>query len=56
MELTVFKERDNCTEKISFAGKTVADLLKFLCINPETVIVVRKDEVVTEDEVRIRKI
>ena len=47
MEIKI--EKDSTTEKISFSG-TVKELLSKLEINPETVLVVRNDEVITEDE------
>ncbi len=50
MELTIFRERENTTEKVNFFGLTVADLLQQLKINPETVIVVRQQEVLIEAE------
>ena len=43
-------EREQTTEEISFSG-TVGELLTKLKINPETVLVLRTDEVLTEDEV-----
>ncbi|MBI2665945.1 MoaD/ThiS family protein [Candidatus Woesearchaeota archaeon] len=49
MNITVVKERPRTKEKISFSGKTVQELLLKLKINPETVIVVRNNEVITED-------
>ena len=50
MELEIFFEKSQKTEKISFSGKTVHDLLDQLNINPETVLVIRASEVITEDE------
>lgn len=50
MNITVFKERDNRTETVAFSGKTVQELLQQIKINPETVIVVRNSEVITEQE------
>ena len=50
MELEIFFEKNQKKERISFSGKTVRDLLAQLNINPETVLVVRASEVVTEDE------
>lgn len=50
MNITVKKEREQTTEKINFSGKTVKELLRQLKLNPETVIVVRNAEVITEDE------
>lgn len=50
MELAIFNEKYNSKKKISFPGSTVNELLKQLKINPETVLVVRKGEVLTEEE------
>ncbi|MEW5897113.1 MAG: MoaD/ThiS family protein [Nanoarchaeota archaeon] len=50
MNITVFNERDNTTHKISFRRKTVKDLLLQLKINPENVIIVKNNEVLTEEE------
>ncbi len=50
MELIIKREREQSREKISFSGKTVKELLLKLKLNPETVLVVRKEEVLTEDE------
>jgi len=43
-------EREQTTEEISFSG-TVDELLKKLDINPETVLVLRAEEILTEDEI-----
>jgi sulfur carrier protein ThiS len=58
MEITVKDERKNSITKITLQGRSVADLLKQLKINPETVLVVRKEEVIigelnNEDTVQI---
>ncbi len=50
MELTVYNERENARKSISFPGKTVKELLAHLNINPEIVLVVRNNEVITEEE------
>ncbi len=50
MDITVENERERTTTKITFAGQTVLDLLRQLKINPETVLVVRNKEVITEEE------
>ncbi len=50
MELTVYHERENTTKTISFSGKTVQDILTHQHINPETVLVVRNNEVLLETE------
>ena len=50
MEIYVFIERENSTKAVSVQGNTVHDLLKEVKINPETVIVVRRSEVITEKE------
>ncbi len=51
MEIKVTLEKDNSTKKILFKGKSVKQLLLQLRINPEAVIVTRKDEILTEEEV-----
>ncbi len=51
MNITVLNEREHTTKNIIITGKTVSDLLKQLKINPEVVIVVRNNEVITEDEI-----
>ena len=50
MDITVENERERTTTKITFAGNTVLELLRQLKINPETVLVVRNKEVITEEE------
>ena len=50
MELTIWYEREQKQETILFSGKTIAELLFFLKINPEIVLVVRNNEVLTPDE------
>ena len=50
MEIIIRNEKDNATEKISFSGSTVEELLHHLKINPETVLVVRNSEVIIENE------
>jgi sulfur carrier protein len=50
MKITILTERTNTTETVSFKGKKVKELLKQLNINSETVLVVRNNEVITEDE------
>ena len=51
MELTIFNEKVNTTEKIVFSGNTVQELLNLLKINSETVLVSRNNEIITEEEV-----
>lgn len=51
MEIKVTLEKDNSTKKILFKEKSVKQLLLQLRINPEAVIVTRKDEILTEEEV-----
>ena len=51
MEISVFNERINTTKNLRFSGKTVQELLHYLKINPETVIVVRNKEVIASDEI-----
>lgn len=50
MKLTVFNERAQTTTAVQFKGNTVKELLTYLTINPETVIVLRKEEVITAEE------
>ena len=50
MHLKVFNEREQTTAEIEFSGKTVIELLDHLHLNPETVIVSRGCEVLTEKE------
>ncbi len=50
MELTIVQERNSTTEKINFSGKTVKELLNQLKINPEIVILTRKNQVLTEED------
>lgn len=49
-KVTVIFEREHKTQTIQFVGKNVEALLKHLKINPETVIVTRQGEVITEQE------
>lgn len=51
MNITLFIERNNNTQNIDFNGITVRELLTSQHINPETVIVVRKGEVLIEKEI-----
>jgi sulfur carrier protein len=50
MEVKVFNEKEQTTEQVNFAGNLVKELLQHLKINPETVLVIKNNEVVTEDE------
>ena len=50
MEITIFNEKAGTTSEISFAGNKVNELLKQIDVNPETVLVVRNNEVITEEE------
>ncbi|MFH1668553.1 MAG: MoaD/ThiS family protein [Candidatus Woesearchaeota archaeon] len=47
--MELFIEKSGNREKIKFTG-SVGELLSRLKINPETVIIVKNDAVVTEDE------
>ena len=51
MNIELFIERNNSTQNIDFSATTVLELLKSQHINPETVIVVRSGEVLTEKEI-----
>ncbi|HLD00533.1 MAG TPA: MoaD/ThiS family protein [Candidatus Nanoarchaeia archaeon] len=50
MKLTVTLERENSTQNIEFKGTKVQDLLDFLKLSSEEVLIVRNSEVLTEDE------
>ncbi len=50
MELTIFVEREGRTHHLQCTGTKVLDLLKQLQLNPEAVLVVRQNEVLTEKE------
>jgi len=50
MELTVYFEKEQSTKKIKFSGQTVEQLLHFLKINSEIILVTRKNEILTLDE------
>ena len=51
MEINLFIEKENKTDTINLGGNCLADLLKEIKINSETVIVVREGEVLTEKEI-----
>ncbi len=50
MNIDLFIERNYSTLKVAFGGITVLELLRHIQINPETVIVVRNNEVLTEKD------
>lgn len=50
MKITVKNEKDSTTNEISFLGSTVKELLEQIAINPETFLVIRNNEVLTEEE------
>lgn len=50
MEITIFNERKNSTDIITFSGTTVKELLHQLKINAEIVLITRNNEVLTEEE------
>ena len=50
MNIIVANEREKTVTKIIFNGVTVADLLQQLHLNLEAFLVVRNQEVITEDE------
>lgn len=50
MNIKVFNERENTTSQVVFKGTTVAHLLQQLDLNTEAFLVVRNNEVITEDE------
>jgi len=51
MDIELFIERENSTKSIIFNGRAVFELLRQASLNPETVIVVRSGEVLTEKEI-----
>lgn len=51
MKLTIVTERTGTKEKIDFSGKNVKELLQQLNINLETVIITRKNLVLTEEDI-----
>ena len=51
MNLEIFDERENSTKKVSLEGNTLKDRLASLELNPETVLVARNNEILTDDEV-----
>lgn len=51
MQIEVFNEREQTTIKIELIGKTVKELLTQLKLNPESFLVVRNNEVITEEEI-----
>lgn len=48
--MKVFIERTNAAKTMQFSGK-VKDLVKKLALNPETVLVTRSKELLTEEDV-----
>ena len=46
--MRVYIEKENRAQELKFSG-TVKELVKKLKINPETVIVTRNEELITED-------
>ena len=51
MNITLIKEREQTKEQIEFDGTTVKDLLKKQKINSETVIIVRNNEILLEEDI-----
>ena len=51
MNISVFFERENKEQKVDFSGSTVKELLEFINVNQEEVLVVRNNEVITSDTV-----
>lgn len=51
MYIEIYNEREQTTEKINFTGTKVKDLLNQLKLNPESFLVVRNSEVITEEDV-----
>ncbi len=48
--ITVRNEKDSTIQEIIFTQQTVKQLLEKLSINPETVLVVKDNTVLTQDE------
>ena len=46
----IIKETEQGSKKVNFSKQTVKEILEQLNINPETVLVVRNKEVITEDD------
>ena len=51
MNIQVTFEKDHSIKNVSIEGNTILDLLNQLSINPETVLVVKNNEVLTEHEI-----
>ena len=51
MKLQIWYEKEQREETISFEGKNIAQLLQYLKINPEVVLIVRNNEVLTSDQI-----
>ena len=50
MYIEVYNEREQTTIKVELLGNKVKDILQHLKINPESFLVVRNNEVITEEE------
>lgn len=50
MNITLIKEREQSKELIKFNGTTLKELLKALKINSETIIAVRNNEILLEED------
>ena len=50
MDIHVFNERQQTTTTVEFEGSKVKELLSRLKLNPEAFLVVRNNEVITEEE------
>jgi len=50
MYVEVYNEREQTTNRVEFAGNRVKEILQHLKLNPESFLVVRNNEVITEDE------
>jgi len=50
MNITLIKEREQSKELIQFNGTSLKDLLKLLKINSETIIAVRNNEILLEED------
>ena len=50
MYIEVYNEREQTTAKFEFTGNKVKEVLQHLKLNPESFLVVRNNEVITEEE------
>lgn len=51
MYIEIHNEREQTTTRLEFLGTRVKELLEHLKLNPEAFLVVRNNEVITEEEI-----